>query len=223
MTDETRVPLSSYREYPPEEMQARARAFCEEMRGRRSVRDFSPRPIPSEVIEACLEAAASAPSGANMQPWHFVVVTDATAKRQIREAAEREEYAFYHGVAGDEWLSDLSDLGTDVQKPFLETAPVLIAVFAQPYGLLADGGKKKHYYVQTSVGIATGMLVAALHHAGLGVLTYTPARMAFLREMLNRPENERPFVVLVSGYPAEGATVPNLKKKPLSEVTTFVT
>lgn len=218
---EARVPLS-VRPYPPTEMQARAQAFHEEMTQRRSVRDYASRPVPTGVIEDCLRTAASAPSGANMQPWHFVVVTDPTIKAQIRTAAEQEEAAFYAGLAGDEWLGDLADLGTDVSKPFLEEAPVLIVVFAQPYGLLPGGHKKKHYYVRESVGIATGLLVAALHHAGLGTLTYTPSRMGFLRELLGRPENERPFLVLVTGYPAENATVPSIERKPLSEVTTFV-
>jgi len=211
-----------YDEQPELEMVRRAKAFREEMQHRRSVRDFSDRPVPREVIEDCLLTAGSAPSGANMQPWHFVAVSDPEVKRQIREAAEREEYALYHGLAGDAWLADLSHLGTNVQKPFLEQAPYLIVVFAQPYGLLPDGGKKKHYYVRESVGIATGMLVAALHHAGLVALTYTPTRMGFLRELLGCPENERPFIVVVTGYPAGGATVPDLQKKGLSEIATFV-
>lgn len=209
-------------EQPELEMARRACAFREEMQRRRSVRDFSDRPVAREVIEDCLLAAGSAPSGANMQPWHFVAVSDLEVKRQIREAAEREEYAFYHGLAGDEWLADLSHLGTGVQKPFLEQAPYLIVVFAQPYGLLPDGGKKKHYYVRESLGIATGVLVVALHHAGLAALTYTPTRMGFLRDLLGRPENERPFIVVVAGYPADGTTVPDLQKKELSEIVTFV-
>ena len=163
------VPLA-FRETMPEEMQARARAFREEMGRRRSVREFASRPVPEGVIEDCLLAAASAPSGANMQPWPFVVVRDPAAKQRIRAAAEREEAAFYQGLAGDAWLADLAALGTDQQKPFLEEAPVLIAVFAEVYGLLPDGSKKQHYYVRESVGLATGLLVAALHHAGLGVL-----------------------------------------------------
>jgi len=203
-------------------MTRRANAFREEMQHRRSVRDFSDQPVPREVIEECLLTAGSAPSGANMQPWHFVAVIDPDVKRQIREAAEREEYAFYHGLAGDEWLTDLSHLGTHVQKPFLEQAPYLIVVFAQPYGLVADGDKKKHYYVRESVGIATGMLVVALHHAGLAALTYTPTRMGFLRDLLGRPVNERPFIVVVTGYPADGVKVPDLQKKGLSEIATFV-
>jgi len=209
-------------EQPEMEIARRARDFREEMQRRRSVRDFSDRLVPREVIADCILTAGSAPSGANMQPWHFVAVSNAEVKRQIREAAEREEHAFYHGLAGDEWLADLSHLGTNVQKPFLEQAPYLIVVFVQPYGLLADGGKKKHYYVRESVGIATGMLVVALHHAGLAALTYTPTRMGFLRELLGRPENERPFIVVVAGYPADEAKAPDLQKKGLSEIATFV-
>ena len=219
--DVKRIPLP-YQALDSEEMVTRAQAFCREMQRRRSVRDFAPRPVPEGVVEACLATAASAPSGANMQPWHFVVVRDPDMKRRIRAAAEREEAAFYTGLAGEEWLADLSELGTGVQKPFLEEAPVLIAVFAQPYGLQPDGGKKQHYYVRESVGIAVGMLVAALHHAGLGVLTYTPSRMGFLGEILQRPANERPFLVLVTGYPADDATAPDVRRKPLAEVTTFV-
>jgi nitroreductase len=203
-------------------MLRRATGFYEEMRQRHSVRDFSPTPVARDVIEQCLLTAGSAPSGANMQPWSFVVVSDPAVKCRIRERAEREEYAFYHGLAGDEWLSDLTPLGTDDHKPFLETAPYLIVVFAQPYGLLPSGDRKKHYYVQESVGIATGMLIAALHHAGLGVLTYTPSRMGFLRETLSRPDNERPFLILVVGHPAEDATAPVLTKKTLQEFATFV-
>ena len=215
------VPLA-YREYPPDEMQQRAASFCALMQRRRSVRDFSSRPVPHEIIEDCLLTAGSAPNGANMQPWHFVAVSDPALKRRIREAAEQEEYEFYHGRAGDEWLEALSPLGTDFQKPFLETAPYLIVIFAQKYGLAPDGGKVKHYYVNESVGIATGLLVAAIHNAGLAALTYTPSRMSFLNQMLERPENERPFLVLVVGYPAEGVMVPDIGKKPLAEIATFL-
>jgi len=157
-----------------------------------------------------------------MQPWHFVVVSDPAVKRQIREAAEQEEYAFYHGRAAREWLEALSSLGTDYQKPFLEVAPHLIVIFAQEYGVLPDGGKRKHYYVRESVGIATGLLIAAIHNAGLVALPYTPSRMGFLRELLGRPENERPFLVLVVGHPTEGVLVPQLEKKGLEEIATFV-
>lgn len=218
------VPLESYREYPPEEMAARARAFHEEIRRRRTVRDFSARPVEREVIEQAILAAGTAPNGANLQPWHFVVVSDPAVKRRIREAAEEEERVFYRERAPREWLDALAPLGTNEEKPFLETAPYLIAIFGQSYGLLPDGRRVKHYYVQESVGIATGFLVAALHHAGLATLTHTPSPMAFLGELLGRPRNERPFLLLVTGYPAEGATVPEVaaRKKGLSEIATFL-
>ena len=211
-----------YRQYPPEEMQRRAAAFRAEMQRRRSVRHFAGKPIPEEVLAECLRAAGTAPSGANRQPWHFVVAGDVEIKRRIREAAETEERAFYQHRAGAEWLAALSDLGTDWHKPFLEEAPCLIAIFAQTYGLSQDGRKVKHYYVRESVGIATGLLIAALHTAGLAMLPYTPSRPGFLNRILGRPQNERPFLVLVVGYPAEGATVPNITKKELDEIVTFV-
>jgi len=222
MTTAKLVPLTSYREYPPEQMRERAEAFRAEMQRRRSVRDFSSRPVAREVIEQCLLAAGSAPSGANMQPWSFVVVSDPAVKRQIRQAAEREEYEFYHGKASEEWLGALSPLGTDAQKPFLETAPYLIVIFARTYAVLADGRKIKHYYVRNSVGIATGILIAAIHNAGLVSLPYTPSRTEFLSRILARPQNEQPFLVLVVGYPAEGAKVPKIAKKTLQETTAFV-
>lgn len=221
MTKPISLPLA-YREYPIEEMIQRAAAFYAEMRRRRTVRHISNRPLPRQVIEHCLCAAGTAPSGANMQPWHFVVVTDPATKRQIREAAEQEERAFYDHRASQEWLNALAPLGTDAHKPFLETAPYLIAIFAQRYGLAPDGSKIKHYYVQESVGIATGILITALHHAGLVTLTHTPSPMGFLNEILGRPPNERPFLLLVTGYPAEDATVPDIRKKSLSEIATFV-
>ncbi len=216
------VPLTSYREYPPEQMKERAAAFRADMQRRRSVRDFSSRPVAREVIEQCLLTGGSAPSGANMQPWSFMVVSDPAVKQQIREAAEKEEYEFYHGKASEEWLGALSPLGTDAQKPFLETAPYLIVIFAQTYHVLADGRKVKHYYVRNSVGIATGILIAAIHNAGLVSLPYTPSRMEFLSRILTRPENEQPFLVLVVGHPAESAKVPKIAKKTLQETTTFV-
>lgn len=208
--------------YPPDEMRARAAAFFAEMRRRRSIRDFSDRPVPHAVIESCLRTAGSAPSGANMQPWHFVAVSDPAVKRQIREAAEAEERAFYEKRAGEEWLDALDPLGTGWQKPFLENAPYLIAIFAQVYGLRPDGGRRKHYYVKESVGIAAGFLIAALHHAGLATLTHTPSPMDFLNAILDRPENERPFLLLVTGFPADGASVPDIKRHPLDEIATFL-
>jgi len=216
------LPLVDYEEYPVEEMQRRAEAFYSEMRRRRSVRDFSTRPVPRAIIETCLRTAGTAPNGANMQPWHFVVVSDPLTKRRIREAAEAEERAFYGGRAPQAWRAALAPLGTDANKPFLETAPYLIAIFAQSYGLTASGEKIKHYYVTESVGIATGFLIAALHHAGLATLTHTPSPMAFLNTILGRPDHERPFLLLVVGYPAEDARVPAITKKTLTEIVTFV-
>ena len=222
MTKPKLVPLNSYCEYPPEQMTERAAAFRADMQRRRSVRSFSSRSVARGVIEDCLLAAGSAPSGANMQPWSFVVVSNAEVKRRVREAAEKEEYRFYKEQAPEEWLGAISDLGTDWQKPFLETAPYLIVIFAQRYGISLDGRKVKHYYVPESVGIATGILIAAIHNAGLVSLPYTPSRMGFLNRVLERPENERASMVLVVGYPEEGAKVPALDKKTLDETTTFV-
>ncbi len=222
MTKPRFLPLANYREYPVEEMKQRAAAFYADMRRRRSIRHFSDRPVPREIIENCLRTAVTAPSGANMQPWHFVVVTDPAVKRRIREAAEEEEREFYHKRATEEWLEALAPLGTDEHKPYLETAPYLIVVFVQNYGLLPDGRRIKHYYAHESVGIATGMLIAAVHHAGLASLTHTPSPMRFLNDILGRPANEQPFLVLVVGYPADDAMVPDISKKPLQEMVTFV-
>ena len=215
------VPLTSYVEYPQDEMRARAREFYAEIRRRRTLREFSSRPAPREVIEDCLRAAGTAPSGANLQPWHFMVVSDPAMKTRIREAAEVEEREFYSGKAPPEWLEALAPLGTDEHKPYLETAPYLIAVFAQNYALLPDGRKVKNYYVTESVGIAIGFLIAALHHAGLATLTHTPSPMGFLSTVLDRPPNERAYLLLVVGYPAEKATVPDITKKSLDEIATF--
>jgi nitroreductase len=203
-------------------MVRRAASFRESLQRRRSVRRFSREPVPAQVIEDCLRTAGSAPSGANKQPWHFVAVRDAAMKRRIRLAAEKEEYAFYHGRADDAWLGALSCLGTDHEKPFLEEAPYLIVVFGKRYTVLEDGGRAKHYFVQHSVGIATGLLVAAIHNAGLASMPYTPTGMAFLKDLLGREENEQPFLVLVVGYPAEGVMVPALERKTLDEIATFV-
>ncbi|MBP8292135.1 MAG: nitroreductase family protein [Caldilineaceae bacterium] len=215
-------PYTTYQEYPVAEMQRRAEAFYAEIRRRRSVRAFSDRPVPRAIIETCIAAAGTAPNGANLQPWHFVAVSDPTVKQQIRVAAEEEERAFYQGRAPQDWLETLAPLGTDEHKPFLEIAPWLIAIFAQPYGLAADGRKVKHYYVTESVGIATGFLIAALHHAGLATLTHTPSPMGFLNAILGRPEHERPFLLLVVGYPADDVQVPVITKKPPAEIATFV-
>lgn len=216
------VPHTQYRSYPEDEMKRRALEFYEDVKRRRTVRGYSDRPVPREIIENCLRAAGTAPSGANLQPWHFVVVTDPAAKKRIREGAEEEERAFYGGRAPQEWLDALASLGTDEHKPFLETAPCLIAIFAETHGLLPDGRKVKNYYVQESVGIAAGLLIVALHHAGLATLTHTPSPMGFLNEILGRPAHERPFLLLVVGYPAEGTTVPNITKKPLEDFVSFV-
>ena len=221
MTKARLVPYTGYSVYPEGEMAKRAAAFSAEIARRRSLRDFAARPIPGEVIESCLAAANSAPSGANMQPWHFAVVTDADHKRRIREAAEIEERAFYETRASPEWLAALEPLGTDWRKPFIETAPVLIAIFAERFGRLADGRRVKHYYVAESVGIATGFLIAALHHAGLATLTHTPSPMGFLNEILGRPKNERPFLLVVAGHPAEGAKVPAIHRRPLANNTSW--
>jgi nitroreductase len=204
----------------------RSVAFYDAMRKRRTVRGFSSDPVPYELIENAIKVAASAPSGANQQPWKFVVVANPEIKREIREAAEVEEKEFYHGRAPDEWLEALAALGTDWQKPFLETAPYLIVVFRIDYGLSVDAEgrelKTKHYYVMESVGIACGMLLAALHVSGLATLTHTPSPMGFLAKILNRPRNERPFLLIPVGYPAEGVAVPRIDKKPLSEVLQFI-
>lgn len=215
------IPLSSYEAPSPQDMKASAQAFRQTMERRRTVRDFSNRPVPHEVIEECLLAAGTAPSGANLQPWHFVAVSNPKIKAQIRRAAEKEEHEFYQRRAPQEWLEALAPLGTDEHKPFLETAPYLIVIFAQRYGLLPDGRKVKNYYVEESVGIATGMLISAVHHAGLVSLTHTPSPMGFLNKILERPEHERPFLVLVVGYPSEDAKVPEIGKKSLSEMASF--
>jgi iodotyrosine deiodinase len=221
MAEAVMTPLTGYVAYPAEVMVERAERFAAEVRRRRTVRDFSPQPVPQAVIEQCLLAAGSAPNGANRQPWHFVVVTDAALKRRIREAAEQEEREFYAERAPAEWLEALAPLGTGPDKPFLEEAPVLIAIFGQSYDITADGGKQKNYYVTESVGIATGILITALHHAGLATLTHTPSPMGFLGALLDRPANERPFLLLVVGHPADGAQVPVITKKPLSAIATF--
>ncbi len=212
------VPYSDHRNYPPDEIAARARSFADEMQRRRSVRMFSDRAVPRAVIADCLRAAASAPSGANLQPWRFVAVGDAALKARIRVAAEAEEREFYERIAPPEWLAALAPLGTDADKRFLEVAPWLIAIFAQKHGLLPDGTRVKHYYPNESVGIATGLLIAALHHAGLATLTHTPSPMAFLNQILDRPAHERPFLLLVVGHPADDCVVPDIVRKPLEEL-----
>jgi iodotyrosine deiodinase len=223
-TAPTLEPLAGYREYPPEDMVRRAREFHADIKRRRSVRDFDSRPVPREVIEHCLLAAGSAPSGANQQPWFFSVITQPTHKQRIRQAAEAEEREFYSSRAPQEWLDALAPLGTDPQKPFLEEAPLLIAIFAQKYGLHANGERFSHYYVPESVGIATGFLIAALHHAGLATLTHTPSPMGFLNEICNRPVQEKPVILLVVGYPKAGCQVPVHAgvKKPLTQIAQWL-
>ena len=222
MTDYPTTPLKDYREYPIEEMRKRLNEFYATVNRRRTVRDFSDRPVPQDVIETALKAAGTAPSGANLQPWHFVVISGPETKKKIREAAEVEEREFYKHRASPEWLAALEPLGTDSSKPFLETAPYLIAVFLQKFGELPDGRKVKHYYPVESTGLATGILITALHHAGLVTLTHTPSPMKFLNEILGRPTSERPFLLLVTGYPADDAEVPDISRKPLEAFTSFI-
>ena len=216
------VPLNDYEEYPPEEMKKRARKFYEDIKRRRTVRDFSERDVPVEIIENAIRAAGTAPNGANLQPWHFVVVSDPEIKRRIREEAEKAEQEFYEEKAPQEWLDVLEPLGTDENKPFLEKAPYLIVIFSKNYDIKPSGERVKNYYVKESVGIATGMLITALHRAGLATLTHTPNPMKFLNEILKRPSNERAYLILVTGYPDEDASVPDISKKPLNEIATFL-
>ena len=215
------VPLKDFREYPPAEMIDRAKSFYEDIRRRKTVRDFSDRPVSRAVIENCLLAASTAPNGANLQPWHFAVIEDPEIKSRIRIAAEKEEREFYTEKAPQAWLDALAPLGTDSNKPFLETAPYLIVIFSKSHDVREDGSIVKYYYATESVGIATGFLISALHHAGLATLTHTPSPMKFLNEILERPSSERPFVLLVVGYPSEDAKVPAITKKPLDEIAKF--
>jgi len=218
------VPLPDHVALPEEAMQARAEAFLADIRRRHTVRDFSDRPVPRSLIETCIRAAGTAPNGANHQPWHFCVIGDPAVKRRIREAAEAEEREFYAGKAGEEWLKALEPLGTDPDKPFLETAPWLIAVFGARRSVSADGVLRKNYYVPESVSIAVGFLIVALHQAGLVSLTHTPAPMGFLNEICGRPADEKPYILMVVGHPAEGATIPAhaLEKKPLEAMASFL-
>lgn len=203
------------------EMLNRATEFRHQISQRRTVRDYSNRSVPRQIIEECLKAAASAPSGANMQPWHFVVVESAKSKSIIRQAAEEEERDFYQRRAPKEWLDALAPLGTDEHKPFLESAPYLIAVFAQSWSLNQAGKRVKHYYVPESVGIACGILLTALHHSGLVTLTHTPSPMGFLNDILERPKNEKPYMLIVAGYPADEVQVPVITKKSIEEFASW--
>ncbi len=215
------VPLSGFVDRDDDSLLSEAESFRMITERRRTVRHFSDRAVPRAVIEQCLLAAGSAPSGAHRQPWHFVAVGDPAVKHEIRRAAEVEEHELYHRRATREWLDALEPLGTDEYKPFLEIAPWLIAVFAERWGVGAEGGKIRNYYVTESVGIATGLLITALHHAGLATLTHTPSPMGFLTQILERPENERAFMLIVAGHPAADARVPDLRRKTLDEIATF--
>lgn len=218
------VPLSDYEEYSHKTMLKRADAYYEEIKTRHSVRDFADRPVPREIIELCVKAAGTAPSGANHQPWHFVCVENRETKRKIRIAAEQEEKAFYEGKAGENWLADLEKVGTDANKPFLESAAWLIVIFLKRSSTAEDGSKQKNYYMNESCGIATGFLINALHRAGLATLTHTPAPMTFLSEVLARPASERAYMILVAGYPADDAKIPlaATHKKSLEEIASFI-
>ncbi|CCQ09330.1 Nitroreductase family protein [Pseudoalteromonas luteoviolacea B = ATCC 29581] len=225
MQNHANVPLTDFIEYPQDEMQTRATAFYENSKRRHSVRSFSDRAVPQAIIESCIKTAGLAPSGANHQPWHFVAINSAHVKKQIREAAENLERSFYQGRAGDEWLNALKPLGTDASKPYLEHAPWLIAIFSQKKGGIHAEDKQTNYYVHESVGIATGFLVQALHNAGLVTLTHTPKPMSFLTEICGRDtDNERPYMLIVAGYPAADASIPEhaLVKKSLEEIATFL-
>lgn len=224
MQDHDSSPLNDFIEYPPEEMLLRSTKFYQQMKRRHSVRKFSDRPVAKEVIENCLKAAGTAPSGANHQPWQFVAIQDPEIKKQVREQAENHERGFYSGRAGDEWLEALKPLGTDDQKPYLETAPWLIAIFSEKKGGITAEEKNTNYYVHESVGIATGILITALHNAGLATLTHTPKPMSFLNKICGKTENERAYMLLIAGYPAEDATIPAHAqvKKSLADIATFL-
>ncbi|MBA3385716.1 MAG: nitroreductase family protein [Chthoniobacterales bacterium] len=222
MNDPRFVPAPAIERRSDDELLERAREFYVAMQRRRTVRDFSSRTVPREIIDYCIRAAGTAPNGANLQPWHFVAVSDSAVKREIRVAAEEEEKDFYEERAPAAWLEALAPLGTDSRKPFLEIAPWLIAIFAQPFRILPDGTRSKTYYAIESVGIATGILITAVHSCGLAALTHTPSPMGFLNRILGRPSHEKPFLLLVVGHPAEGALVPDISRKPLAEISSFV-
>lgn len=216
------IPLPAYRTFEPDEMLERATSFREELARRRTVRDFSDRPVDLRIIEQCLLTAGTAPSGANLQPWRFVVITSRELKHRVREAAEAEEHEFYTRRAPQEWKDALAPLGTDEHKSFLDKAPVLIAIFERKHSQLPDGRRVTSYYVTQSVGIATGMLIAAVHHAGLASLTHTPSPMGFLTDLCGLDGDFRPFLLLVVGYPAADAKVPDIRRKPLDEIASFI-
>ena len=218
MSSYDHIPLEGFPDLSSEEMLSQSEEFLTQIKRRRTVRDFSSDTIPEEVIRNCILAAGSAPSGANMQPWHFVAVQNPAVKQQIREGAEAEEREFYQRRASEEWLDALAPLGTDEHKPFLETAPWLIVIFASKHTMTPEGEKRKHYYVPESVGIATGMLITALHNCGLATLTHTPSPMKFLNDILDRPVHEKPYMIIVAGKPADGVTVPKISKKSFDEI-----
>ncbi len=224
MKDHDASPLSDFIEYPEREMLSRSEQYYADIKRRHSIRKFSDRPVDRAIIENCIKAAGTAPNGANHQPWHFVAIHSADVKRQVREQAEAHEQGFYSGRAGEEWLNALKPLGTDADKPYLEHAPWLIAIFSQKKGGLEPSDKHTNYYVHESVGIATGFLINALHHSGLATLTHTPKPMSFLSKICERPDDERPYMLLIAGYPADDATVPKhaQSKKSLSEIATFL-
>ena len=205
-----------------EEMDYNSNQFFQKVSSRRSVRDFSRDDFPIDIIKNCIKSASTAPSGANKQPWHFVIVKDPIIKRKIRKAAEIEEKEFYGGRAPKEWLDDLNQFGTDWNKPFLEEAPYLIVIFSKKFDINDDGTYKKNYYVSESVGIASGLLLTALHNAGLVTLTHTPSPMAFLSDILNRPPSDKPYLIIPVGFPSENAEVPNIKKKTFKEICTIL-
>lgn len=216
------IPLPKLPSVSDVDLAQRTAQFREMMQRRRTVRDFSDRPISRDVIQGLLRVAGTAPSGANLQPWHFVAISDSATKHEIRVEAEKEEREFYEHRAPKEWLEALAPIGTDSHKPFLEIAPWLIAIFSQPYKILPDGRRMKHYYATESVGIATGFLIAAIHQAGLVALTHTPSPMAFLNRILDRPAYEKPFLLLVIGHPAEDAQIPDIQRKDVELISTFV-
>ena len=222
MSEENFIPLVNYRKYPEAEMKERATHFYEDMRRRRTVRDFSDQPVDRSIIDNCIRTAGTAPCGANQQAWKFVVVSNPEMKSKIRNAAEKVEAEFYTKEATGKWRDALKHLETGPKKPFLETAPYLIVIFAEQYGFSPEGEKIKHYYVKESTGISTGMLITALHNAGLASLTYTPVNMSFLNGLLARPASEKPFMILVAGYPSDSVLVPDLTKKALEDIADFV-
>lgn len=224
MTIEQSVPLTDFTSFPDAIMEEKSSAFFEHMKSRHSIRKFSNKPVPKSVIENAIKTAGRAPNGANHQPWHFCAISSAQVKQQIREQAEQHEQRFYNGSAGDEWLDALKPLGTNAQKPYLEIAPWLIAIFSQKKGGLNEGDQKQNYYIHESVGIATGFLITALHTAGLATLTHTPKPMSFLSKICKRPDNERPYMLLVVGHPADDATIPEhaIQKKNLAQISSFL-